>query len=93
MVIHRMDRDKANGIERDRPEFRLTKRWKEIGINLDRERGIKKQRWMDKRQKQIQVVIRIIDWIKKIGLKDIYVNLDLQKDGKRQGSISIEKEV
>ena len=50
--------DKENGFESYIREFGLTKRQKEIGINLDSERGIKKQRWIDKRQKQIQVVIR-----------------------------------
>ena len=72
--------------------FGLTKRQKEISINKEKERVIKKQKCIDKRQKQICPVIQIIDWIKIIGLKDIYVNLDLQKDGRRQASISIEKE-
>ena len=33
MVIRRIDRDNENGIERDRREFRLTKRQKEIEVN------------------------------------------------------------
>ena len=35
LYIRRIDRDKEYGIEKDRREFGLVKRQKEIGINLD----------------------------------------------------------
>ena len=62
---------------------------KEISINMDLQRGIKKQRWIEIRQKQIQACIRRIDRHKENGFerysrefalikrqKEIDINLD-----------------
>ena len=44
MDIRRIDRNKEKGIERDRREFGLTKRYKEIEV--DREEIETKYRWI-----------------------------------------------
>ena len=53
----KIDKNRYRWIDEDQAEVNKM-RLKEIGVNLYRQRDIKKQRQIDKRQKQIQVHIQ-----------------------------------